>query len=101
MTQAITRRNFAGILLAAASTSRSASGRSPAEFFGVTKPEQVGIRPGLIPELTSYLQAQIDAQVIPGARVAATRHGKVFLELSLGSYSDRHGRGKALTMEVV
>lgn len=86
--------------MAAASAGRVAGG-SPSKAFGAVKPEQVRVRANVIPELTSYLQAQIDAQVIPGARVAATRHGKAFLEICLGVYCDRTGRGKELTMDVV
>ena len=55
-------------------------------------PEAVGVQAAVTRELTDYLQSQIDAKVIPGAKVAASRHGRVFVEILLGTYCDQNAR---------
>ena len=48
------------------------------------EPKAVGVRNAVTRELTDYLQSQIDASVIPGAKVAASRHGKKAREIFNG-----------------
>ena len=100
MVHGLTRRSFAQTLLAAAAPAIAAR-QDPAEFFGVERPEKLGIRPGVSAELKAYLQQQIDARVIPGAKVAATRRGKLFLEMYLGTYCDRKRRDNPVTADTV
>lgn len=64
----------------------------PAAYFGLVTPLEAGFSADVTSKMVSYLQAQIDAGVIPGAFVAAMRHGKVFLEEHLGVYCDRTRR---------
>ncbi|MCF7816416.1 MAG: beta-lactamase family protein [Kiritimatiellales bacterium] len=61
----------------------------PSAFFGSVSPVEAGFREDVAARVVSFLQAQIDAGVIPGAFVAAMRHGKVFLEAHLGTYCNR------------
>jgi CubicO group peptidase (beta-lactamase class C family) len=49
-------------------------------------------RPQAVQELTSYLQQQIDAKVVPGVKVAARLDDKPFVEIFLGTYCDQHRR---------
>ena len=64
----------------------------PSAYFGSITPTEAGFSADVTSKMVSYLQAQIDAGVIPGAFVAAMRHGKVFLEEHLGVYCDRTRR---------
>lgn len=97
----LTRRTFIGTAgLVAAGLSASGmkikkTGHvvmSPSELFGTVSPEDVGLHRDVESNMTSYLQSQIDAGVIPGAFVAASRNGKVFLETHLGTYCNRTAR---------
>ena len=78
MLQNLTRREFSAMFLAAA--------------MPRVDPKAVGVRDGVTQQMKEYLQSQIDAQAVPGAKVAASRHGKVFLELFLGTYCDQNAR---------
>lgn len=101
MFQQLTRRSFAQTLLALPPICAIAADKDPADYFGLVKPEQVGMRPSAAAELKTYLQAQIDGKVIPGAKVAATRHGKLFLELYLGTYCDSKRRDNPVTADTI
>lgn len=65
---------------------------SPSEVFGTIVPEKVGLNEDVGTKMTAYLQSQIDVGVIPGAFVAASRNGKVFLETHLGTFCNRTAR---------
>ncbi|HEX4228641.1 MAG TPA: serine hydrolase domain-containing protein [Bryobacteraceae bacterium] len=72
MTRRVFNSTFVGATLSRAGSQKTA--------FSITATRQ----------LKDYLQSQIDAGVIPGAKVAARRHGTLFVELYLGTYRDQN-----------
>jgi len=100
----MTRRAFVGVLGLGTLSLRtwgqhgaSSEGKSfpivmPSAFFGSTTPTAAGFHEGVTHNLAAYLQSQVDAKEIPGAFVAAMRHGKIFLEQHFGTYCDRTRR---------
>jgi len=101
---AITRRVFFGTLglgalslrtwaqCAASTPAKSSPIVMPSAFFGSVSPTEAGFHEDVTHKMGAYLQSQIDAGEIPGAFVAAMRHGKVFLEQHLGTFCDRTRR---------
>ena len=77
---------------AAATESSTGTILMPSEFFGAVTPIQAGLREEVTSKMSAYLQSQVDSAEIPGAYVAATRHGKVFLEQHFGTFCDRTRR---------
>ncbi len=69
----------------------------PSAFFGSITPTEAGFSEDVASKMSDYLQSQIDAGVIPGAFVAATRRGKVFLEQHYGVFCDRTRRDAPYT----
>jgi CubicO group peptidase (beta-lactamase class C family) len=51
-----------------------------------------GARESAVRELTTWLQEQIDAKVIPGVKVMSVWKGKPFVEIFLGTYCDQYRR---------
>jgi len=64
----------------------------PSAYFGTISPADAGFSADVTSKMSTYLQSQIDAGVIPGAFVAAMRNGKVFLEEHFGVFCDRTRR---------
>jgi serine-type D-Ala-D-Ala carboxypeptidase len=94
------RRTFFGVLGAGAfgwrawaeELAKSSPIVLPSAFFGSVTPAEAGFNPEVTSQMSAYLQAQIAAGEIPGAFVAAMRHGKVFLEEHFGTYCNRTER---------
>jgi CubicO group peptidase (beta-lactamase class C family) len=64
----------------------------PSAVFGTTTPEAAGFSADVVTKMSAFLQAQVDAKIVPGAFVAAMRNGKVFLEQHFGIFCDRTSR---------
>jgi CubicO group peptidase (beta-lactamase class C family) len=96
---AISRRTFLGAVGFGALSLRSLAQEAapttmkriamPSEVFGTISPAAAGFSDDVTAKISTYLKAQIAAGVIPGACVAAMRHGKVFLEEHFGVYCSR------------
>ena len=102
----ITRRTFLGAVGLGALSLRALSLRTwaqdvaatgspivmPSACFGSVTPTEAGFSQDVTSKISAYLQSQVDTGKIPGAFVAAMRHGKVFLEQHLGTCCDRTRR---------
>jgi CubicO group peptidase (beta-lactamase class C family) len=64
----------------------------PSAYFGTATPEEAGFSADVATKMATFLQGEVAAGTIPGAFVAAMRHGKVFLEQHYGVYCSRTQR---------
>ena len=64
----------------------------PSAYFGTTTPEAAGFSADVTTKMASFLQGEVSAGTVPGAFVAAMRHGKVFLEQHYGVFCSRTQR---------
>jgi CubicO group peptidase (beta-lactamase class C family) len=71
------------------------------DSFSIVEPGAVGINPDSLQNVLSFITNEIASGTIPGAALAATRDGKLFIGQTWGTYANTEGTGKLFDTSVL